>query len=119
MREHNDLESNWINKIKSWVHRLFHKSTQGISSSVNEQLVNSTIEKVKENDFFDEYKQKNERHQYLLNLQRKYKSKEILEKDISEKDRIDLENLYVEQNNELKRKIRSYDYEIEKSAMKI
>lgn len=112
MREHNNLDSSWANKIKSWVYRLFHKSTQGISSSVNEQLVNSTIEKVKENDFFSEYKLKNERQQYLLNLQRKYKSKEILEKDISENDRIDLENLYVEQNNELKRKIRLYDYEL-------
>lgn len=116
MREHNDLGANWIDKIKSWVYCLFHKPTQMISSSIDEQLVNSTIEKAKENNFFDEYKQKNERQQYLLNLQRKYKSKEILEKDMSEEDRIDLENLYVEQNNELKRKIRSYDHELIKRA---
>lgn len=115
MKEHNNLEFNLLNKIKSWVYRLFHKSQQSISSSPLEQSVDSTAEKIKQDNFFDEYKLKNERRQYLLDLQKKYKAKEILEKDMSEEDKIDLENLYIEQNEELKRKIKSYDYKMKKA----
>lgn len=115
MKEHNNLELNLLNKIKSWVYRLFHKSQQSISSSPLEQSVDSIAEKIKQDNFFDEYKLKNERRQYLLDLQKKYKAKEILEKDMSEEDRIDLENLYIEQNEELKRKIKSYDYKMKKA----
>ena len=50
-----------------------------------------------------------------MNLQRKYKNKEVFEEDMSEEDRIDLENLYIEQNTELKRKIRSLESKIAKS----
>ena len=115
MKEHNNLEFNLLNKIKSWVYRLFHKSQQSISSSPLEQSVDSTAEKIKQDNFFDEYKLKNERRQYLLDLQKKYKAKEILENDMSEEDKIDLENLYIEQNEELKRKIKSYDYKMKKA----
>lgn len=34
---------------------------------------------------------------------------------MSEEDRIDLENLYIEQNEELKRKIKSYDHKMKKT----
>lgn len=120
MKKHsNVLESTtFFNKVKSWVYNLFHKAPN-MNSKIEEietraYKINDLKSSVKKDDFFEEYKQKNERREYLLNLQRKYKAKEILEQDMSEDDRSDLENLYIEQNNELKRKIRSYDLKISK-----
>lgn len=66
------------------------------------------------NDALMEYREQSKRRQYLLSLQRKYKNKEILEEEMSEEDRIDLEKLYEEQNAELKRKIKSLDSRIAK-----
>jgi type I restriction enzyme R subunit len=40
----------------------------------------------------------------------------IVYDELSEEDRIDLENLYIEQNNELRRKISSYDSKISKNS---
>ncbi|MBQ9279699.1 MAG: hypothetical protein IJ215_01440 [Clostridia bacterium] len=65
-------------------------------------------------DFLKEHREKNERRQYLLNLQRKYKNKELLEEEMSEEDKIALENLYMEQNAELKRRIRTLESKIAK-----
>ena len=120
MKKHsNVLESTtFFNKVKSWVYNLFHKAPnmnskiEAIETRADE--INDLKSSVKRDDFFKEYKQKNERREYLLNLQRKYKAKEILEQDMSKDDRSDLENLYIEQNNELKRKIRSYNLKISK-----
>lgn len=75
MKEHNDLELNLLNKIKSWIYRLFHKSQQSISSSSLEQSVDFTAEKSRQDNFFEEYKLKNERHQYLLDLQKNIRQK--------------------------------------------
>lgn len=62
---------------------------------------------------FDEYRKKNERHQYLLQLQKKFENKLILESDISESDKADLEVLYMEQISNLKRKIRTVESKIQ------
>lgn len=119
--QNNSLETNTIfSKIKSWWYNLFHKSNgnsiepQNVSQDTNNAL-NEEININKPKDFFEEYKEKNERREYLLNLQRKYKNKEILEEEMTEEDRTDLENLYMEQNMELKRKIRSFDSKIAKA----
>ena len=63
---------------------------------------------------FDEYRKKNERHQYLLQLQNKFENKMIFERDISESDKADLEALYMEQISNLKRKIRTVESKIQK-----
>lgn len=118
-KQNNDLESfKLFNKVKSWIYNLFNKASN-MNSKLNDVEVranetNNLKNSVKKSGFFEEYKKKNERREYLLNLQRRYKAKEILEQDMSEDDRSDLENLYIEQNNELKRKIRSYDSKISK-----
>ena len=117
-KEDNRLEvSNLFLKIKSWLYHLFHKSnslTDDNTTVTPKNLENN----IKTNTFFEEYKLKNERREYLLNLQRKYKSGIITENNMSQEDRNDLENLYIEQNTELKRKIRTYDSKIEKSKKK-
>lgn len=114
--QNNSLKTNSIiSKVKVWFYNLFHKSQADeneLNNSNSPAIENSNdIQK----NFFEEYKEKSERRQYLLALQRKYKNKEILEKDMNEQDRIDLENLYVEQNTELKRKIRATDSKIAKA----
>ncbi len=65
--------------------------------------------KLESNNFLDEYRLKNERRKYLIDLQKKYKSGVITENDMSREDLNDLINLYIEQNMELKRKIKSYE----------
>ena len=65
--------------------------------------------KLESNNFLDEYRLKNERRKYLIDLQKKYKSGVITENDMSKEDLNDLINLYIEQNMELKRKIKSYE----------
>ena len=118
--QNNSLENNSLfNKVKSWFYHFFHKSPiiePGTSNAITDNTTVSEKEvTTKPKDFFEEYKEKNDRCQYLLNLQRKYKNKEVFEEDMSEEDRIDLENLYIEQNTELKRKIRSLESKIAKS----
>lgn len=121
--QNNNLEKNNIfSKMKSWMYNLIHKSKKNDLLLKSDEYTPTTSdvlkENNKENNFFEEYRLKNERHQYLLNLQRKYKNKEILERDMSQEDRNDLENLYIEQNNELKMKIRSIDFKITKASGK-
>lgn len=116
--QNNSLEPNTLfNKVKTWLYNLFHKSLKNNTKSQEVQL--NTI-KANENsdrpkDFFEEFKEKEMKRQYLLDLQMKYKSKQIREDEMSEEDRIGLENLYIEQNNELKRKIRAIDSKIAKA----
>lgn len=120
--QNNSLETNNVfSKIKVWLYNLFHKSKKfeiNVVSTNNLENQSGTLNE-KQNDendkvFFEEYKEQNERRQYLLSLQRRYKKKEILEEEMSEEDRIDLEKLYEEQNAELKRKIKSLDSRIAK-----
>lgn len=115
-KQNNSLETNTLfSKLKSWLYNLFHSSSKG-KIEKQESVQTNTIQVDKSSSeqkgFFEEYKEKEMRRQYLLDLQRKYKNKQIREDEMSEEDRISLENLYIEQNNELKRKIRSYDSKI-------
>ena len=47
-------------------------------------------------------------------LQNRFESRALLEKDISSEDQKDLETLYIEQIGELKRNIHSVEYKIKK-----
>lgn len=116
-RDYNKIEmSSLFSKVKSWLRHLFHRT----NNLIEESTVDAPIDNEKStriNNFFEEYKLKNERRDYLLDLQKKYKAGIISEGDMNEQDRIDLENLYVEQNTELKRKIRSYDSKIKNKLL--
>lgn len=68
----------------------------------------------KEESIFDEYRKKHERHKYLLQLQKRFESKMILESDMSKSDKAELEDLYIEQIADLKRKIKSVDVKVQK-----
>ena len=88
--ENNSLEKNNIfSKIKSWWYKIFHKSKKAEEKSSDNQDtsvgVNNQLE-VK--NTFDEYRKKNERRQYLMQLQNKFENKIILENDISESDKV-------------------------------
>lgn len=108
--QNNNLEKNNIfSKMKAWFNGLFHKPKITETNMKNQENVDR-----KPKDFFEEYKEKEKRRQYLFELQKKYKNKEMLEKDMSEEDKDDLEKLYIEQNMELKRKIKAYDSKIAK-----
>lgn len=115
--QNNSLKTNgFISKVKLWFYNIFHKSQASENKLNNSNSLNTEKNNVLQKSFFEEYKEKNDRRQYLLVLQKKYKNKEILEKDMNEQDRIDLENLYVEQNTELKRKIRGMETKITKAT---
>lgn len=114
--QNNSLEKNNIfSKIKSWWYNIFHKTKKvEEETKVVQDTIANENNKNKERNIFDEYRKKNERHKYLLQLQNRYENKMILESDISEKDKTDLEALYIEQIGDLKRKIKSVDTKIQK-----
>ena len=107
----------FFNNIKSWLYNIFHKSKK-----LNECLIKqedteeceSVSNKFQEKNSFDEYKKKAERHNYLLQLQKKFENKDILESEINEIDKADLVALYIEQIKNLKRDIRIIENKIRK-----
>ncbi len=113
-KDYNKIEmSSLFSKVKSWLYHLFHRT----NNLIGESTVDAPIDNEKNtnaNNFFEEYKLKNKRREFLLDLQKKYKAGIISEIDMNEEDKNDLENLYIEQNTELKRKIRFYDSKISK-----
>ena len=116
MKENNNLQNvNIFSKVKSWIYHLLKKAVRAESKVeyANTSDIQSSQLKTT-NNLFEEYKMKSDRRQYLLDLQKKFESKLVLEKDINNEDQKDLESLYVEQINELKRNIRSVDYKIKK-----
>lgn len=121
MKNQNDsLENqNLFLKVKSWLYNIFHNSQLRESKTENIESINIVLNEAKldnkPNNFRESYAEKNERRQYILDLQRKYKNKEILEENMSDEDRFDLENLYEEQNTALKRRIKELELKIEKS----
>lgn len=111
--QNKSLEKNSVfSRIKSWWYNIFHKEKKEINVIQNTVVVENN--KREEINIFDEYKKKNERNKYLQKLQKKYEDKIILEKDMSERDKSDLETLYIEQISDLKRKIKSVDNKIQK-----
>ena len=121
MKNQNDsLENqNLFLKVKSWLYNIFHNSQLRESKTENIESINIVLNEAKldnkPNNFRESYAEKNERRQYILDLQRKYKNKEILEENMSDEDRFDLENLYEGQNTALKRRIKELELKIEKS----
>ena len=114
--QNNSLEkNNFISKIKSWWYNIFHKSKKAEEKLDNNQNTILSVNKQHEvRNTFDEYRKKNERRQYLIQLQSKFENKMILESNISESDKTDLEALYIEQIDDLKRKIRTAENKIQK-----
>lgn len=107
--QNNSLETNNIfSKIKSWWYNIFHKAKKEKVYAVEDAIV-SEKNKSEETNIFGEYRKKNERHKYLLQLQNRYENKMILESDISENDKTELEALYIEQINNLKRKVKTVE----------
>lgn len=101
-------------KIKSWWYNIFHKSKKLDECLIQEDNnVNKSTSIVEEN-IFDEYRRKTKRHNYLLQLQKRFENKIILENEISDVDKSDLEVLYIEQINNLKRNIRTVENKIQK-----
>ena len=112
--QNNSLEKNNIfSKIKSWWYNIFHKAKKEKVNAVEDTVVSGN-NKSEERNIFDEYRRKNERRRYLLQLQNKYENKMILESEMSERDKNELESLYIEQIGDLKRKIKSVDTKIQK-----
>lgn len=112
--QNNSLEKNNIfSKIKSWWYNIFHKAKKEKINAVEDTVV-SENNKSEERSIFDEDRKKNDRHRYLLQLQNKYENKMIVESDMSENDKAELEALYIEQIGDLKRKIKSVDTKIQK-----
>lgn len=112
--QNNSLEKNNIfSKIKSWWYNIFHKAKKEKVNALEDTIV-SEKNNGEETNIFDEYRKKNERHQYLMQLQSKFENQMILESDISESDKADLEALYIEQIDNLKRKIRNTESKIQK-----
>ena len=112
--QNNSLEKNNIfSKIKSWWYNIFHKAKKEKVNAVEDTVV-SENNKSEESNIFDEYRKKNERHKYLLQLQNSYENKMILESDMSESDKTELEALYIEQIGDIKRKIKSVNTKIQK-----
>ena len=114
--QNNSLEKNNIfSKIKSWWYNIFHK-TKKVEEEI--KVVQDTIAnengKNEERNIFDEYRKKNERQKCLLQLQNRYENKMILESDMSESDKTELEALYIEQINNLKRKVKTVESKIQK-----
>lgn len=114
--QNNSLEKNSIfSKIKSWWYNIFHKSSKAKENLNNTQDATvSENNKLEETNMFDECRKKNERRMYLLQLQNKYENKIISESEINEKDKIDLEALYVEQIRDLKIKVKGVESKIQK-----
>lgn len=112
--KNNSMEKkNLFSTIKSWFYNLFHNSKENNDEKQNNKIEKSTMHK--EQNIFDEYRKKNERHQHLVQLQQKYENKEILEENMSIEDKADLEKLYEEEIIALKRKIRSFEIKLGKS----
>lgn len=121
MKNQNELLEikNLFLKVKTWLYNAFHKSQISQIKTENIESVNTVSNEQKDdnnqNNFCESCIEKNERRQYLLNLQRKYKNKEILEENMNDEERLGLEQLYDEQNIALKRRIKELDSKIAKS----
>lgn len=116
MKKNRDLQNIYFfSKVKSWIYHLFKKEVcvESKAEHTNSSDIQSSQVKTT-NNFFEEYKMKSDRRKYLLDLQNRFESRALLEKDISSEDQKDLETLYIEQIGELKRNIHSVEYKIKK-----
>ena len=109
----NKLQKNTIFlKLKSWWYNLTHKNSKSptdpliLQDDIHEEITSKQMP-------FAEYRQLNERQTYLIELQKKFENKEILEKDIEIQDKNDLEKLYREQINNLKREIKNFEKKLQ------
>lgn len=112
--QNKSLEKNSVfSRIKSCWYNIFHNSKNAKDKLNDNKDTNVSVNNQFEvMNTFDEYRKKNERYQYLMQLQSKFENKKILESDISGNDKADLEALYIEQIDNLKRKIRAVDNKI-------
>lgn len=99
--------------IKSWWYNIFHKSKKAEEKMDNKQNATANVS-FEANNVLEDYRKKNERYRYLIQLQNKFENKLIFESDISENDKLNLETLYLEQINDLRRKIKNIESKIQK-----
>lgn len=60
------------------------------------------------------YRKQQEERQALLELQKRYESNQIAEEELTEKEKADLEKLYLEQISELKRGIDNIEKKVKR-----
>lgn len=112
-KENNSIDKiNLLSKIKSWCYHLFHLKGRNELTNNQEDIVISN--NIPELTTFEKYRLQNERLQCLLKLQEDFEKGAIQEESINEKDKLDLESLYKEQINNLKRNIKNVEVKIQK-----
>lgn len=112
--QNNNLKDRSIfSRIKSWWYNIFNKSKKIEEKIDNKQNTTANVS-FEANNVFEGYRKKNERYKYLIQLQNKFENKLILESDISENDKVELETLYVNQINDLRRRIKNIESKIQK-----
>ena len=115
MKKNNLKKADILSKIKRLLNKFFHKFHNNKRTS-NIEVYGKDIKQLTNQDeyqnIFDKYRYEEKRYKYLLNLQKKFESDMILEDELSDKDKSDLEKLYHDQINELQRSIRKIDIKI-------
>lgn len=115
-------ENSIFYKIKVFFSKIFFKNRNDevIKEDIisNNTFVDNNIDKKK--SFVENIKiEENEEIKELLYLQKLFKMGRIIEKDLSKKERIELEKLYKQQIFELKRSINNYKNKIISTRKKL
>lgn len=115
MKNQNNSLKKWnvFSRIKYWWYNIFRNSKK-IEEKIDNKQNTTTSASLEGNNVLEEYRKKSERYKYLMQLQNKFENKLIFESDISENDKVELEALYVEQINDLRRKIKNTESKIQK-----
>lgn len=111
--QNNNLKWSVFSRIKHWWYNVFHKSKKIEGNIGNKQNTIASVS-LEANNVFEDYRKKSERYRYLMQLQNKFENKLILESDINENDKVELETLYVDQINDLRRRIKNIESKIRK-----
>ncbi len=117
MKNNNLMEIGIISKIKRWLNQFFHKTynNQNVSNTeIHGKSLNQLVSQKESQNIFDKYRYIENRRQYLLKLQKKLEGNTISENELSDKDKADLEKLYIEQISELQRAIHNIGMKIKK-----
>lgn len=96
-------ENSIFYKIKQFFKNLFHKNEYNNDVIISEANNNIEQNEDKKNRFMEEIKKIEDEETLLLNLQKKYRSGEIKEKDLSEEQITSLCKLYDKQITNLKK----------------
>ena len=117
MKNNNLMKIGVLSKLKGWLLKVFHKlhNSKNVANIENHNIEPEKLTNQKEGqNTFEEYRQINNKHQYLLELQKKLENNLISESELNHEDKAALERLYMEQINELQMTIYSMDKKIQK-----